>query len=208
MTFTVLARDSARDRIGAATASRSLAVGASVIAVEPAVGVVASQAWTNRALRPLLLARMASGADAPDAVDRVPEWDEQFALRQVAALAWSGPGAARSGRDVSDWAGSLVETDAVFVGNLLTGPAVLDAMASAWRDSAGDDLADRLLHVMAAGDAAGGDARGRQSAALLVASRTDTVVDLRVDDHPAPLTELARLRTLAAAPTEVPAPRS
>lgn len=74
MTFTVLARDSARDRIGAATASRSLAVGASVIAVEPAVGVVASQAWTNRALRPLLLARMASNVGASDAVDRVPEW--------------------------------------------------------------------------------------------------------------------------------------
>jgi uncharacterized Ntn-hydrolase superfamily protein len=84
---------------------------------------------------------------------------------------------------------------------------VLDAMASAWRDSVGDDLADRLLQVMTAGDAAGGDARGRQSAALLVASRTDTVLDLRVDDHPAPLTELVRLRALAAAPTEVPAPR-
>lgn len=208
MTFTVLARDSASDRIGAATASRSLAVGASVIAVEPAVGVVASQAWTNRALRPLLLARMASGAVAPEAVDRVPEWDEQYALRQVAALAWRGTGAARSGMDVSAWAGSVVHSDAVFVGNLLTGPAVLDAMASAWRDSVGDDLADRLLRVLSAGDAAGGDARGRQSAALLVASRTDTVIDLRVDDHPAPLTELARLRTLSAAPTEIPAPRS
>jgi len=207
MTFTVLARDPASDRIGAATASRSLAVGASVIAVDPSVGVVASQAWTNRALRPLLLASLATGADAVDAVARVPEWDEGAPLRQVAALGWTGPGAARSGADISAWAGARTGMDAVFLGNLLTGPEVLEAMAAEWQASTGEDLADRLLRVLAAGDAAGGDARGRQSAALLVASRTDTVLDLRVDDHETPLAELARLRALAAAPTEVPAAR-
>ncbi|MDQ1122566.1 DUF1028 domain-containing protein [Microbacterium trichothecenolyticum] len=203
MTFTVLARDG--ERIGAATASRSLAVGASVIAVDPAVGAVASQAWTNRGLRALLLGELRAGASAEAAVQRVPEWDAGEALRQVGALPWDGIGAARSGVDISAWAGARITPDAVFVGNLLAGAGVLDAMATAWADAAGTDLADRLLAVLRAGDDAGGDARGRQSAALLVASRAETVLDLRVDDHADPLCELARLRRLADAPVEVPA---
>lgn len=207
MTFTVLARDSERESIGAATASRSLAVGASVIAVDPAVGAVASQAWTNRGLRALLLDEVRRGATAEGAVQRVPEWDAGAELRQVAALGWNGPGAARSGIDITAWAGSLQATDAVFVGNLLTGANVLEAMSATWNATAGADLADRLLAALAAGEDAGGDARGRQSAALVVASREQTVLDLRVDDHADPLVELARLRRLAAAPVEVPAAR-
>jgi len=207
MTFTVLARDSERERIGAATASRSLAVGASVIAVDPAVGTAASQAWTNRGLRGMLLNELGGGASAEVAVQRVPDWDAGEALRQVAALPWGGSGAARSGAEITAWAGARIAPDAVFVGNLLAGAGVLDAMAIAWADTAGADLADRLLAVLTAGEEAGGDARGRQSAALLVASRTETVLDLRVDDHADPVTELARLRRLASAPVERPTVR-
>ncbi|MBT9605980.1 DUF1028 domain-containing protein [Microbacterium sp.] len=205
MTFTVLARDTRRGLIGAATASRSLAVGAAVIAVEPAVGVAASQAWTNRGLRTLLLAELGAGASPDDAVAQVPRWDEDHRLRQVAALAWEGPGAARSGEDVTAWAGHRLAPDAVFAGNLLTGAPVLEAMAEAWATT-GDDLADRLIAVLAAAERAGGDARGRQSAAILVASRADVILDLRVDDHVDPVSELGRLRRLAAVPAERPAP--
>ena len=205
MTFTVLARDPQSERIGAATASRSLAVGAAVIAVEPGVGVAASQAWTNRALRPRLLAALSDGESPAVAVSRVPEWDAGSELRQVAALGWAGPGAVRSGGGITAWAGELAAADAVFAGNLLTGPEVLEAMAAAWASTTGD-LADRLLAVLSAGERAGGDARGRQSAALLVASRTETLLDLRVDDHGDPVSELARLRQLAALPADSTAP--
>lgn len=205
MTFTILGRDPLRGRIGAATASRSLAVGASVLAVAPAVGVVASQAWTNRSLRALLLDEMRAGSDAAAAVARVPDWDDGSRLRQVAVLGWAGDGAARSGADITAWAGHRVGPDAVFVGNLLVGGEVLEAMAETWTATAGIDLADRLLETLAAGDGAGGDARGRQSAALLVASRTDTLLDLRVDDHTDPVPELARLRRLAGQDAEAPA---
>lgn len=207
MTFTVLARDTRLGLIGAATASRSLAVGASVISVDPAVGAVASQAWTNRALRGRLLAAMREGRTATDAVASVPRWDEGYALRQVAALAWTSPGAARSGDEISAWAGHSTTTDAVLAGNLLTGPEVLEAMSAAWVQSRGD-LADRLIEVLRAGEDAGGDARGRQSAAVLIASEDDIVLDLRVDDHDDPLVELARLRRLSAVPVEVPRARS
>ncbi|MDF2046950.1 DUF1028 domain-containing protein [Microbacterium sp. Kw_RZR3] len=203
MTFTVLARDTRRGLIGAATASRSLAVGASVIAVDPAVGVAASQAWTNRALRGRLLTAMREGSTAAEAVASVPSWDDGHALRQVAALAWDAPGAARSGESITAWAGQATATDAVFVGNLLTGPEVLEAMNDAWVRGEGD-FADRLIEVLRAGEAAGGDARGRQSCALLIASPEDTVLDLRVDDHDEPLAELARLRTLSMIPVEIP----
>lgn len=203
MTFTVLARDDARGRIGAATASRSLAVGASVIAVDPAVGAVASQAWTNRSLRALLLDDLRAGAPAEAAVRRVPEWDAGAQLRQVAALGWNGAGAARSGTDISAWAGFRLTPDAVFVGNLLTGAGVIHAMATAWAETSGADLDDRLIAVLHAGEDAGGDARGRQSAALLVASHQELLLDLRVDDHSDPVAELERLRRLAAAPAEV-----
>ena len=111
-------------------------------------------------------------------------------------LGWAGDGAARSGADITAWAGHRVGPDAVFVGNLLVGGEVLEAMAETWTATGGIDLADRLLETLAAGDGAGGDARGRQSAALLVASRTDTLLDLRVDDHTHPVNELDRLLEL------------
>lgn len=223
MTYTVLARDLRCGLIGAATASRSLAAGNAVLAVRPGVGVVASQAWTNRSLRGLLLGELAAGATATEAVGAVPGWDDRAELRQVAALPVAGPGAARSGRDITDWAGHVVAADVVVAGNFLTGPEVLAAMVDDVASARAVDPADPavaalfaqvLVSALVAGERAGGDARGRQSAAVLVAATTlparrpgagvgpaeDLLhhhsVDLRVDDHEDPLSELTRLVSL------------
>jgi len=207
MTFTLLAVDREAGLIGAATASRSLAVGNAVIAVDPAVGAVASQAWTNRALRHHLLAAMAGGADAAAAIARVPEHDPQPELRQAAALDLAGRAAAHTGAGTSAWTGHRVGEDVVALGNLLAGPAVLDAIAETWsRGAAGDALAfaARLVAALEAGEAAGGDARGRQSAAVQAAvidrgarqTPPALAVDLRSDDHERPLAELRRLLAL------------
>lgn len=210
MTFTVLARHSQSGLLGAATASRSLAVGNAVPAVRPGVGAVASQAWTNRALRSLLLDAAGAGSDAAAAIERIPEWDDAAALRQAALLPSRGTGDAHTGAETTPWAGHLVLDDAIVAGNLLAGPAVLEAMRDALAplgalDAHAPDAAARfaalLVAVLAAGEAAGGDLRGRQSAAVLVSGATDAedAVDLRVDDHADPLAELARLVELRAA---------
>lgn len=204
VTFTVLARDERGDVFGAATASRSLAVGNAVIAVDPAVGAVASQAWTNRALRGYLLDRLRAGDRASDAVAGISARDDEPELRQVSALARTGEPAARTGGRTSAWAGHAVLADAVVSGNLLAGPEVLDAMGREWsarKGGAGDAVAfaRALVAVLREGEGAGGDARGRQSAAVLVARADGAVeVDLRVDDHADPLAELARLVELQA----------
>ncbi|WP_341577968.1 DUF1028 domain-containing protein [Microbacterium schleiferi] len=207
MTYTALIRDTTAGTIGAATASCSLACGNAVILVDPRVGAVASQAWTNPSLRAKMLSAMSAGASAADAVARVPEWDEGFPWRQVAALGHSGAGAALTGSDVSSWAGHRIGADAVIAGNLLTGKGVLEAMATADEDDrsdarkAGDArLAYRLLAMLEAGERAGGDARGRQSAAIVVGRIGGEVTyDLRVDDAEDPLRELRRLIDLRAA---------
>lgn len=209
MTFTVLARDSGH--LGAATASRSLAAGNAVIAIRPGLGAVASQAWTNPALRALVLDEMESGGGALRAISRIPDWDDDVQRRQVLALPVAGPPAAHSGTAISPWAGHAIEGDAVVAGNLLAGPAVVEAMLerarrrpAALRDSADAAavFARYLVAILAAGEAAGGDVRGRQSAAVLVAPldpSAGVVVDLRVDDAPDPIAELARLVELRAA---------
>ncbi|KAA9159705.1 DUF1028 domain-containing protein [Microbacterium lushaniae] len=219
MTYTVLARDPRGGLIGAATASRSLAVGNAVIAVEPRVGAVASQAWTNRALRGFLLERLRAGDAAADAVGMIGEQDDRPELRQVAALTWAGAPAAFTGAQTSGWAGHLVLPDAVVAGNLLTDAEVLAAMATVLSSPPAEpdavEFARHLVAVLACGEQAGGDLRGRQSAAVLVArAEGDIAVDLRVDDHPDPVTELARLVELRASdaadlssPGDLPPPR-
>lgn len=207
MTFTLLAVDRDAGLLGAATASRSLAVGNAVIAVDPGLGAVASQAWTNRALRHHLLAALADGADARGAIARLPEHDARPELRQAAAVDLAGITAAHTGEATSGWAGHRLAPGLVALGNLLTGPEVLEAMRSAWRRSAASEplgFAARLLDALEAGDAAGGDARGRQSAAVQSAailrgerqSPPELAVDLRADDHAAPIAELRRLLSL------------
>ncbi|MEN1975104.1 DUF1028 domain-containing protein [Cellulomonas sp. P4] len=235
MTYTILVAQPGL--LGAATASRSLAAGNAVLAVAPHAGVTVSQAWTNRRLRGLLLGALADGESPAAAVARVPDWDEEPELRQVAALTPDGRGAHRTGASCTAWAGGLVAPGVVVVGNLLTGPEVLDAMLAAWTSGTGVPaqapalepelaealtetfdapvvspvdpalaLAHRLAAALRAGEAAGGDRRGRQSAALQVARTTSEriwppqlAVDLRVDDGDRPVDELERLLALPGA---------
>ncbi|PPG31780.1 DUF1028 domain-containing protein [Pseudoclavibacter sp. RFBB5] len=216
MTFTLLALDRVAGLLGAVTASRSLAVGNAVLAIDPAVGAVASQAWTNRALRGRMLDALAAGESPESVVRRVTEWDQQPELRQTAALDLTGRTGAWVGKQTSAWTGQRQGVDYVTVGNLLTGQDVLDAVADSFErsgaqpaDSAGAHanpvaaFARRLLAALQAGQSAGGDARGRQSAAVLVARRQehrshppDLAIDLRVDDDDTPIGALDRLLEL------------
>lgn len=213
MTFTLLASDTENGLLAAATASRSLAVGNAVIAIDPTIGAVASQAWTNRALRGQMLAALTQGVPPAQVMDQVPGWDDGADRRQVAALLPTGETSARTGDATSPWAGALTRPGLAVLGNLLTGPEVLEAMVEAYdaeaahaagASAAAGVLARRVVIAMLAGEAAGGDRRGKQSAAVMVARvRTEQQqppeldIDLRVDDAAEPLRELARLVELS-----------
>ncbi|MDI1464920.1 DUF1028 domain-containing protein [Catellatospora sp. KI3] len=201
MTFSIVARSADGTAHGVAVASKFLAVGAAVPAAEAAVGALATQSYANLAYRPQGLALLRTGTAAADVVAGLTAADPGRAQRQLGVVGTAGDGAGWTGPGCHDWAGGAYGDGFAIQGNILTGPEVVDAMRQAWLD--GDPaapLARRLLAALRAGDAAGGDKRGRQSAALLVVSpgqgyggTGDTVVDLRVDDHPDPCTELARL---------------
>ncbi len=195
MTFSIAAWDRSTGDIGAAATTRFLAVGAGVLWAEVGVGAVCTQAEARLAYGPEVLDLLREGAAPADALATTTRADAGREDRQLGVLDAAGRGATFTGSQCFDWAGGRVLDDAVIQGNILVGPVVLDAMEQAWRDSASDPLDRRLLAVLRAGDATGGDRRGRQSAALLVrrAAGGDPV-DLRVDDHPAPLDELDRLR--------------
>ncbi|WP_154794437.1 DUF1028 domain-containing protein [Occultella kanbiaonis] len=198
MTYTVIALDRDHTAIGIATASRSLAVGATVPALDPTVGAAASQAWTNPRLRTLLLDAVRTGRSPEQAITAVGDWDDEPELRQAAVLALDGRGAAHTGRATSAWRGHLLHDGVIVVGNVLTGAEVLEAMLASFGQRRPDgvhSLAQALLRSLVAGQEAGGDARGRQSAALLAAEvAADALAyDLRVDDDPDPLARLADL---------------
>lgn len=194
MTFSIAAVDRATGDVGAAAATRFLAVGAGVLWAEAGIGAVCTQATTRIAYGPELIDRLGAGEAPAAAIARATQADAGRDDRQLGAIGADGTGATFTGDACFEWAGGLVLEDAVVQGNILAGPGVLDAMAAAWRDGAGAPLESRLLAVLRAGEAAGGDRRGRQSAAVLVrrADGSDPV-DLRVDDHPEPLVELERL---------------
>ena len=208
MTFTVLARSAHGGGMGVASATRTLSVGAGVPAAAPGVGVIASQAWTNRALRGLGLDLLAEGLDPDEVIERLRRTDDGFERRQVGLVSATGHTSVHTGAECTEHAGHLRGEGWVVMGNLLTGLDVLDSMAARVSAGlgAGEDLAGLLVDVLGAGDLAGGDSRGRQSAALLVVDddlaeprsrfAPTTLVDLRVDDHPAPVAELARLADL------------
>lgn len=210
MTFTLLVTDPERDLLGVATASKSLALGRSVPAIDPTVGAVASQAWSNRALRHHMLAALRGGLSPQEAVARIPELDEHYAYRQVAVVDRHGRMAAHTGELTSDWAGHILGVQHIALGNLLTGPEVLSAMSQTYvsapetlQEGSGEPalmLGQRMIAALAAGEAAGGDARGKESSALMVAKVSqeqlippELAVDLRVDHHAEPVAELGAL---------------
>lgn len=204
MTFSIVARSADGRSWGVAVASKFLAVGNAVPAAVAEVGAIATQADANVAYKGIGLSLLDEGATAQVALDRLLDEDDKRTHRQVGIVDGEGGAATHTGSDCFDWAGGLTGHGVAIQGNILTGPEVVEAMKTAWDASDVDaPLARRLLAALAAGDAAGGDRRGRQSAALLVVSDEagyggldDVAVDLRVDDHPTPLPELERLLDL------------
>ncbi len=208
MTFSIVARSAGPDpetaSWGVAVASKFLAVGSAVPAAVAQVGAIATQAHANVAYKGLALAHLDEGATASVALQRLLEEDEGRDPRQVGIVDVEGNAASHTGSACLDWAGSVTGDGYAIQGNILTGEEVVSAMEAAFLASDPEaPLAQRLLAALEAGDRAGGDSRGRQSAAVLVVREgagyggmDDIEVDLRVDDHTAPVEELQRLLAL------------
>ena len=199
-TFSIAACDLEAAQWGVATQSKFLAVGSVVPWAEPYVGAIATQAYANPRYGPDGLALLREGLSAAEAVERLTAGDEGRAQRQVGIVDGDGRSATFTGGDCMDWAGGIAGPCFAAQGNILVGEATVAALASTFTATAGRPLAERLIRCLAAAQAAGGDRRGQQSAALLVVERdggyaqlSDTLVDLRVDDHVDPITELGRL---------------
>ncbi len=200
MTFSIVAKDGSQ--WGVAVASKFLAVGAAVPAARWDIGAVATQSFANLAYRPDGLRMLAEGSTAQQALDALTAADALREQRQAGIVDNQGRAATWTGAECNSWAGGRTGDGWAAQGNILTGPEVVDAVASTYEGTAGS-LAQRLTAALLAGDRAGGDRRGRQSAALLVVSEgggygggSDVLVDLRVDDHRDPVVELGRLLEL------------
>ena len=166
--------------------------------IRSGAGAVATQAFVNPHYGPTGLDMLARGATAESTVAALVARDMGRDHRQVHVMDRSGRAAAYTGAQCVDWCGSAAGPQFSIAGNMLAGPAVIEATARALETARGLPFARRLIAAMQAGEAAGGDKRGRQSAALLVHdSETYPLLDLRVDDHADPLTELARLEGVA-----------
>lgn len=201
MTFSIVARSEDGTHLGVAVASKFLAVGAAVPAARAGHGALATQAWANLGYKAEGLTLLADGLDAHATIDALIAGDEMREHRQVGVVDAHGNSETYTGTECMAWAGGVTGPGYAIQGNILTGPEVVDAIQAAWlaTDQA-QPLSRRLLAALVAGDEAGGDSRGRQSAALYVVTPgggygggTDVQVDLRVDDHAAPIPELERL---------------
>jgi uncharacterized Ntn-hydrolase superfamily protein len=198
MTWSIVARDERAGRIGIAVATRFFAVGAVVPHIRTGVGAIATQAFINPGYGPKGLALLQTGLGADDTVARLTAEDDGRHNRQLHVMDRHGRSAAYTGAACIDWCGHRLHETFSLAGNMLAGAAVLDETARVYRARADLPFARRLIHAMQAGEAAGGDKRGKQSAALLVHDGEDyPLYDLRVDDHPDPLAELARLEEVA-----------
>ena len=202
MTFSIAAWDPEADpspEWGVAVASKFLAVGSAVPWVKAGAGAVATQALANLSYGPGGLDRLAAGGSASDVVRSLTSEDPEREQRQLGIVDASGGAATFTGSECFDWAGGVTGDGYCCQGNILTGPDVVEEMASTFESTEGE-LATRLLAALAAGDEAGGDRRDRQSAALYIARADggygggiDRAVDLRVEDHQRPVSELSRL---------------
>ena len=199
-TYSIAACDLEAGQWGVATQSKFLAVGSVVPWAEPGVGAVATQAYANPRYGPDGLALLRGGASAAETVKALTEADEGREHRQLGVVDATGGSASFTGDECFDWAGGQTGPCFAAQGNILVGEETVAALATTFTATAGRPLAQRLLECLAAAQAAGGDRRGQQSAALLVVERdggyaalSDVLVDLRVDDHAQPVAELARL---------------
>lgn len=201
-TFSIVALDAATGDLGVATASKFLAVGSVVPFAEAGLGAVATQSYANTTFGPRTVMALRGGISLELIHQAFAESDAQHSQRQYGLVDAAGRTFTFTGEDCHPWAGGRTGAGYAAQGNLLTGPEVVDALCSTFEASQGS-LAERLVAALAAADAAGGDKRGRQSAALLVVRKeggyggfNDRYLDLRVDDHPTPVPELKRLLAL------------
>jgi uncharacterized Ntn-hydrolase superfamily protein len=199
-TFSIAACDLETAQWGVATQSKFLAVGSVVPWAEPQIGAIATQAYANPRYGPDGLALLRDGLTAEETVERLTSADEGRAQRQLGVVDGQGRSATYTGTDCMDWAGGIAGPGFAAQGNILVGEETVSALATTFEATAERPLAERLIASLAAAQAAGGDSRGQQSAALLVVERgggyaglSDSLVDLRVDDHPTPIAELGRL---------------
>src|SRR4051795_10791665 len=205
-TYSIVACDSGAKQWGVAVQSKFPAVGSVVPWAEPHVGAIATQAYANPRYGPEGLALLREGLPADEVVRRLTEADDGRDHRQLGIVDGNGGSATYTGTECMDWAGGIAGVGFAAQGNILVGEETVAALAGTFTETAGRPLAERLIDCLAAAQAAGGDKRGQQSAALLVvekdggyASLSDVLVDLRVDDHPVPVDELRRLYGLHVA---------
>lgn len=200
-TFSIVAADPATGEVGCAVQSKYFAVGAVVPWAKAGVGAVATQAAGVAAYGPAVIGLLESGADPATALREALAGDDERETRQLGAVTADGRAASFTGAECNDWAGHETGDCFAVQGNILAGPEVAAEMARAFRE-AGGTLAERLVATLEAGQAAGGDKRGQQSAAVVVErigardegrEGVDRVTDLRVDDHAEPIAELRRL---------------
>jgi uncharacterized Ntn-hydrolase superfamily protein len=198
-TYSIAACDLEARQWGVATQSKFLAVGSIVAWAEPEVGAIATQAYANPRYGPDGLALLRGGASAEQVVAQLTEADEGREQRQLGVADARGGSASFTGEGCMGWAGGRTGRCYAAQGNILVSAETVNALADTFEGSEGRPLSERLLDCLDAAQAAGGDRRGQQSAALLVVERGggydgwDVLVDLRVDDYPQPLTELRRL---------------
>ena len=193
MTWSILARDR-NGHFGVAIASRFFAVGALCVHTRRGVGALSTQALMNPLYGPAGLDLLSAGRSAAQAVAELVGADAGREQRQLHVLPAVGPAAAHTGGACVDWCGHVLHEDFSVAGNMLAGPGVVEATAQAFVAARDRPLAERLLLAMAAGEAAGGDKRGKQSAALRIHADEDyPQLDMRVDDHVEPIVELQRL---------------
>jgi uncharacterized Ntn-hydrolase superfamily protein len=198
-TYSICACDLERGEWGVAVQSKFLAVGSVVSWAEAGIGAIATQAYANPRYGPDGLGLLRSGLGASDVVERLTATDEGRDDRQLGVVDAAGRGATFTGSACFEWAGGTTGPGYAAQGNILVSGATVEALAETFERSSGP-LAERLISCLGAAQSAGGDRRGQQSAALLVVSKgggyagmSDVSVDLRVDDHPKPISELERL---------------
>ena len=201
-TFSIVAFDPDTEALGVAVQSKFLAVGSIVPWARAGVGAVATQAMANFSYGPRGLDLMSRGKSAEETIQALISADDEREHRQLGVVDAEGRAATFTGGECFEWAGGVTGEHYAAQGNILVGRETVEVMAQTFEGTSGD-LAGRLLAALEAGQAAGGDSRGKQSAALLVVREgggyggdNDRVVDLRVDDHPEPIRELLRIRDL------------
>lgn len=202
-TFSIVAFDPETSELGIAVQSKFLAAGAVVPWAEAEVGAIATQSAANTTYGPEGLSMLQEGKTPEEVVEKLTDRDDESAIRQVGIVDSSGSTAAFTGEDCMDYAGHISKNNYSCQGNILVSQETVEAMSERFEETEGKPLSERLVSALEAADSAGGDRRGKQSAALLVVKEeggyggfNDRKIDLRVDDNPSPIEKLGELLSL------------